>query len=351
MKQNYFQRLNQLSSNRFWVNNPTPKMADLAVAAGAVACTTNPTYAWKQFQHQETHEEVLAMIDQAIKSVDDDQLAADMVQKRCVERILPRFADLHKKSGGTEGFVSIQGNPFEDDDPEHIIEEARDYFRLGSNVIAKIPATRAGLDAIERLVAEGMPVIATEGMSVSQALYTCELYERACRAGGTRPPFFLTHITGIFDQYLLKEIEDDRIEIQPDIAWQAGTIVARRQYQLMRERGFSQITMLGGGARGTHHFTELVGGNVHITINWSPTAEEIIASDPPVIYRLETPTPPFVLDELLTKVPTFRTAYEESAIGADDFEKFGPVKLFRSMFCDGWANLVRQIGARRSGQT
>ena len=84
MSETYFQKLHRLSENRFWVNNPTPSEADKAVAAGAVACTTNPTYGWKQLQNEETRAEVGGFIDELLASEADDHLVADAVQCRSV---------------------------------------------------------------------------------------------------------------------------------------------------------------------------------------------------------------------------------------------------------------------------
>ena len=77
MSQGYFHRLNELSGSRFWVNNPTPAQAQLAVDAGAIACTTNPTYGWKQLRNSETADEVLGFVDAAITETNDDQEAAE----------------------------------------------------------------------------------------------------------------------------------------------------------------------------------------------------------------------------------------------------------------------------------
>ena len=58
---------------------------------------------------------------------------------------------------------------------------------------------------------------------------------------------------------------------------------------MMRKRGYD-ITLMGGGARGTHHFTEMVGGALHVTINWS-TADEIIKANPPITSRIDAHDP------------------------------------------------------------
>jgi len=344
----YFHRLAELGASRFWVNNPTPSQTEQAVSAGAVACTTNPTYGWKQLGDRETRDEVERFIREGIASGADDHEVADYVQRRCVERILPFFESIHSASSGTLGFVSLQGNPLNDDKAATIVEESHRYRELGAQVIAKVPVTRAGLEAMERLVADDIPVIATEVMALSQALAAAEMYKRVSRETGNRPPFFLTHITGIFDDYLREELETTGTEIQRDIVWNAGIILARRQYQVLRDRGHEDIIMLGGGARGIHHFTELVGEQVHVTINWSPTALDLINSDPPVVFRMETSVPAFMIDELREKIPTFDKAYRESGLTVDEFETFGPVRHFRSMFCDAWEKLVATVAERRS---
>jgi hypothetical protein len=55
-----------------------------------------------------------------------------------------------------------------------------------------------------------------------------------------------------------------------------------------------------------------------------------------------------MVDELKEKCPAFRAAYDEDGLTVDEFATFGPVNLFRSMFCDGWSKLVDVIGTRRS---
>jgi transaldolase len=157
---------------------------------------------------------------------------------------------------------------------------------------------------------------------------------------------FLTHITGIFDEHLHNVVEQEQINISSDILWQAGCIVARKQYRFFKERNYPGI-MLGGGARGLHHFTEMVGSEMHITINWKGTAETLIEKNPPVVHRMGTPAPQYVIDELLEKIPDFRKAYREDGLSIDEFEDYGPVVLFRNMFLKGWESLLNAVKEQR----
>jgi transaldolase len=220
-----------------------------------------------------------------------------------------------------------------------------DNRKLGPNYMAKIPVVAGGLEALETCVAENIPICATEVFAISQAIHVCDRYERAAEKTGNRPPFFVTHITGIFDEYLGKVAKRESIKIAPDVLAQAGCTIARKEYQLIKEKGH-QTTMLGGGARGTYHFTEMVGGNIHVTINWS-TAQEIIDAGTPVVSRIDEETPQSVIDELCEKFIDFRRAYYEDGLTVDEFAGYGPVQLFRNAFLKGWYLLLAEIPSRR----
>ena len=127
-----------------------------------------------------------------------------------------------------------------------------------------------------------------------------------------------------------------------DVIFRAGCTLMREEYRVMWENGLPG-RLLGGGARGLHHFTEFVGGACDITINWTGTADKLLEADAPVISRMDTPTPDYVLDELTAKVPTFAKAYAMDGLNADEYSEFPPVKLFRSQFEAGWDQLLKEV--------
>lgn len=344
MNDTYFHRVQAQSLTRFWINNPTAAEAKAAIDAGAVACTTNPTHTFKMYAHPEERDLVLKDIDTAIARYDGDAEAAAAVQRAAVSRLAERFMSVHRKSGGKEGWVSIQISPFREDDPSAIVADARENRRISPNIIAKIPATKAGLAAIGELLAENVPVIATEIMGVSQAVAACEVYKAAASRRKVDAAYYVTHISGIFDDYL-KSVAP--AGFSTDLLFQAGLAVARKQYRLMKERGYPG-TLLGGGARGLHHFTEMVGGDLHVTINWKGGAGDLIQTNQPVVWRMGNPVPDYVV-EGLKAIPDFRRAYDDDGLRIEEFADFGPVALFRSMFIDGWKKLEAAITERRTG--
>ena len=343
----YFHRIHKVSPTRFWINNPTRDEADLAIAAGAISCTCNPAYPMKMVQ-REPEEYAFKIVDEVIKDTDDDNKAVDLVMQKFTKSILDKFLTLYEQNPEKEGFVSIQGNPLFDDDSDHIIKEALEYRKLRKNIIAKIPATQAGIKAMETLIPKGIPIIATEIMGIPQTVSTCEMYKRVTQASGKTPPFYITHITGIFEEHIKNIATRDNLDISEDVLSQAGCIVARKQYQVFKERNYPGI-MLGGGARGLHHFTEFVGSEMHITINWTGTADKLIEQNPIVLNRMNTPPfPEDAVNELLEKIPDFRKAYLEDELTIEEYKGYGPVVCFRESFVREWNNLLSIIRYRRS---
>ena len=94
------------------------------------------------------------------------------------------------------------------------------------------------------------------------------------------------------------------------------------------------------------HFTEFVGGDLHVTINWC-TAEQLIEADEPVVSRIGEETAQSVIDELSEKFVDFRRAFDEDGLSVEQFAGFGPVQLFRNAFLNGYYLLLAEIAARR----
>jgi transaldolase len=84
---------------------------------------------------------------------------------------------VYEKSGGTDGFVSFECTPDLADDTGATIEQALDLWRRldRPNVLIKVPATAAGVPAIEELTARGVNVNVT-------LLFAVERYEEVIDA-------------------------------------------------------------------------------------------------------------------------------------------------------------------------
>lgn len=343
----YFHRVQEQTPTRFWINNVTEEHAHLAIENGACGCTQNPSYTWKMLNNEDNNAKKTAfqILDKNIKSEKDDNEVLLKTQKELVEIIAKVFLPVYEESNGKYGYVSIQGDPFRED-AETIVNGARFNRTAGPNIMAKVPVTEFGLKAIEPLARESIPINATEVMAVKQALDVCEVYESATRSIKNPATIYFSHITGIYDEYLHKYVKDKGIEISPDVLWQAGISIAKKVYWMVREKPYP-VGFIGGGARGLHHFTEMVGADCVVTINWKGTADKLIEQDPPVVQRFLQPTPYSVIDELVEKVDEYRRGYFVNAISEKEYDDFGPVVLFRTSFERDWKNVLDLVKKRR----
>ena len=340
--ESYFLRVAHQTPTEFWINNPTREQVELAIANGASGCTNNPSYTQKMADHPTEGTYAVGILNEVVRDVEVDWDAVAEFQRRLVKPIADKFLPIFNKSGKRKGFVSIQGDPIHEEDPDVIIREALENRKVNPNICCKIPTTQAGLQAMEYLISQDIPLNATEIFAIHQGVVLCETYERASRKYGKTPQLYVSHIAGIYDDFLQNTVKKEAIEISPDVLWQAGLAVARKLYKIMEERQYPGI-FIAGGARGLHHFTEMVGGKVCCTINWEGTADRLLAENPPVVYRLFNPVPQKVIDELIEKLPDFKRGYQENGLEIEEFEKFGPVELFRSSFISSWNRVLELV--------
>jgi transaldolase len=87
------------------------------------------------------------------------------------------FADLYKLTNGGDGFVSLEVNPKMANLTEETCQEAKRLWQLVDrpNLMVKIPATKEGIPAIERSIADGVNINVT-------LIFSQKRYERVMDA-------------------------------------------------------------------------------------------------------------------------------------------------------------------------
>ncbi len=100
--------------------------------------------------------------------VDDIRQAADV------------FAPVYARTKGGDGFVSIEVNPTYANDTETTVREAHRLWRAVArpNLMVKIPATRAGIPAIEQCIGDGININITLIFALSRYDEVMEAYLR-----------------------------------------------------------------------------------------------------------------------------------------------------------------------------
>jgi transaldolase len=139
--------------------------------------TSNPAIFEKAIGGSDLYRDQLRELAQAGKSaveiyealaIRDIQMAADVL------------APVFEKTGGADGFVSLECSPLLANDTAATIEETRRLWQLvdRKNVMIKIPGTPAGIPAIEQAISEGINVNITLLFSLTSHEQTMEAYIR-----------------------------------------------------------------------------------------------------------------------------------------------------------------------------
>ena len=345
----FFERLRATTPTRVWINNPTATEVAMALAQGADGCTTNPTYAASLLTR--SPDELRQVLARAVVDALPAEAVAQRVQLALVAGLAARFRGVYEASGGRAGFVSIQGSPLLDGDRESILEEGRAARPVAPNVAAKIPATEAGLSALEVLVEDGAPTIVTEVFSVAQFVEACERYLAVVGRTGVRPPFFISPITGIFGDHLKMLAHRDGLGVPAALLELAGIGLARACYAVATERSYP-VRLLCGGARTSIDLMGVVGGDLSVTVNWS-TFAEALAGDAAPVPQIDVPLDRDAIDSLSATFSDVERALRPDGLTVHEFADFGPVRHFRALFVDGWLELLAAVKQRagRIGKT
>lgn len=339
----YFHRLSRECPTELFINNPTLAEAEMALQAGAIGATTNPTYPARLLK--EEPEYLGRLIDEAVRETDDDNQAADLVYQKAIGRLQKLFHPLYIETQGHYGYVAMQGDPRLNTDSAAILDGAVRYRKLGDNMIIKVPSWPAGAVALEQMIAMGIPTIGTLGFSIDQAIFMAEAYRRALQHSQSRPPCHVVFIAGVLDTHLAEVARQAGNPGLVDLIQYAGSAVNRKVYHVFKSRGY-EARVQGGGARGPHHFLDLVGGDLSITIGWN-LAKQLIETDGPIVSLIDAQTPEATISALEAGLPDFRKSYQEGSLRPEEFQEFGPVMGFQSTFLRGVETLVAAVASTR----
>jgi len=225
---------------REWLQN-----GELArwIARGVTGVTSNPTIFERAITTSPAYDPAI----RAHLAQDPEQDSAVLYEALAVEDIR-MAADLlrpvYEATEGGDGFVSLEVSPHLAHDTAGTIAEARRLWRMVDrpNVMIKVPATRAGIPAIEALIAEGVNVNVTLIFSPAHYEAAAEAYwrglQRRAEAGmdlrsvASVASFFVSRIDTAVDRQLEALGTPEAQALRGKIA----LAVAKRVYRLFRER-------------------------------------------------------------------------------------------------------------------
>ncbi|MFL5680883.1 MAG: transaldolase family protein, partial [Chloroflexota bacterium] len=232
-------------------------------------------------------------------------------------------------------------------DADRMVEQAAGFDTLAPNVIVKFPATRAGIAAMEAASRRGISVNATVSFSVAQAVAAAEAVERGIRArdAAGEPTDamgpVITLMMGRVEDWLRVQTERDGIVADPAAIPWSGVAVFKRAYEEFQRRGF-RARLLGAAIRHHLHWSELIGGDVVITMP-SAWQKRFNASDIEVRPRMDEAVDPAIVATLAQHFPDFVRAYEPDGLSIDEFDTFGPTVRTLRAFVASYHDLLHAV--------
>lgn len=228
-------------------------LARLIAEDGVAGVTTNPAIFHKAIAGGRYYEDDLAALKQQPLSAEAryEALVIPDVQRAC-----DLLAPLHRDSRGNAGFVSLEVSPALAHDADDTVAAG---LRLRAavnrpNLLIKVPATPAGVEAIERLIGEGVSVNVTLMFSLAHVEAVASAYlrglSRLCAAGGdpstvmSVASLFLSRVDSLVDKQL-DELGGDALALRGKSAVATAKLAYQRYLARFHGEEFSALNATG----------------------------------------------------------------------------------------------------------
>jgi transaldolase/glucose-6-phosphate isomerase len=181
--------------------------------------------------------------DDELEALAREQLEPKVIYERLairdVQEATDVFAELHRQTGGTDGFVSLEVSPELAHDTDGTLAEVRDFWQRVDrpNVLIKIPGTPAGVPAIEQALYEGINVNVTLLFAVKAYEQVAEAYIRALeRRLEEGKSVDVRSVASFFVSRVDTNVDRKLAELhRPDLAGTAAVANARAAYARFKE--------------------------------------------------------------------------------------------------------------------
>ncbi|MFZ0159644.1 MAG: transaldolase family protein [Kineosporiaceae bacterium] len=329
-------QMTQTTPTALWNDSADPQELGESLTFGAVGATCNPVIALACIKADlptwQARIRELAVLN---PTASEDAIGWMVVEELSINaaRLLEPVFREHK---GRNGRLSIQTDPRRHRDTAGLVEQAVRFATLAENIIVKIPATSAGVAAMEEVTYRGVSINATVSFTVPQALAVGEAVERGLRrreaegldVAGMGP--VCTIMGGRLDDWMRVAGEKAKVTIDPGYYEWAGVAAFKKAYAIYVERGY-RTRLLSAAFRNHMHWSEFIGGDVVISppFGWQ---ERINASGIAPISRIDKPVDPVVVNSLYTQHEDFRRAYDVDGMAPGEFDAFGATRRTMRQF-------------------
>jgi transaldolase len=167
-----------------WLDNITRELLDTGALANYIATdsvtglTSNPTIFDKAIEGGSDYDDDIAL--HKASGLSDEAVFFELAIAD-LRRSADLFSPVHVRTGGVDGWVSLEVSPLLAHDTEATIEAAKALHQKAGrdNLFIKIPGTVEGLPAIEECIFSGVPINVTLLFSTEQYQAAADAFQRA----------------------------------------------------------------------------------------------------------------------------------------------------------------------------
>jgi transaldolase len=340
-------RMTQETPTQYWNDSCAVDELTYAIERGATGATSNPSIVLEVMKQEKAHwsprVRELAAANPTWSEVELTWAIIEEMAARGARVLQPVF----DRTGGLNGRLSVQTNPANYRDPVRMADQAVHFSTLAPNIQVKFPCTAAGLQAVEDATARGVVANITVVFTVAQCIAAAEAVDRGLArfeaAGGDTSRFspVCSLMIGRLDDWMKVCVERDNLAVHPDAPNWAGVAAFKRAYGIFRERGY-RSRLLAAAYRHRLHWTELVGGEVSLTLPY-PWQVRFNASGIAPRPRMDEPVDAGLIADLYDRIPDFRRAYEPDGLGPEEFESYGASARTLRTFVKSYHDLMGAI--------
>ena len=328
-----------------WNDSCSCKELSYAIENGGCGATTNPVIVFNVLKNElpEWEDTIRQMVDDNTTWTEDD-LAWALI-KAMGSKAAHLLDDIFEATHGQRGRISFQTNAKYYRNKDLMIEQAIDLASQVKNSQVKVPASKAGIEAMEELTYRGVSINATVSFTLSQAIAVAEAVERGLlrrKQEGLDCSWMhpvCTIMSGRVDDYLKSYYSKTDTMISSEAYEMAGVAVMKKAYEIYKERGYT-TKLLVAAYRNLHHFEEFIGGDIILTIPYK-WQRKYNGADVQITDHMSIPVDEKIINELL-KHEEFRKAYDED-FAPEEFQYYGAFKATIEQFLGGYDSLVQLV--------
>jgi transaldolase len=297
------------TGTKVWLDGVEPDEIQKNCAIGVTGATSNPTIVSKIIGRGGFDGRIGELIGQGLT---DDQIAWAL-DDELVESAQETFLPAWERTRGNDGYVSFELDPLIEDEAAGLdhSERVRRYLELGRkwaaghrNRMIKVPATGAGLDALEGLAAAGVTLNVT-------LMFTKRQYQLARDAiwrGARRREDGLRDFKSVYSVFVSRVdvyTEEHSLDLSPTAQGMVGIVNAKRIWrenqEFWRDKGlrlqqeivFASTGVKKPGDPPDKYVEAFAGGDIQTN---PPATNEVVEKAPKIYSRHidEMPSPDIV---------------------------------------------------------